>query len=225
MKKTMSFEEFRQELVKEIRLLNGNDVEMRETTVVKDNDVLLHGVILRRRGQNIGITLYFNPYYEEYRMGRTIGEIAQELERIYLENDGKRKIEVEKFNDFEYVKDKVVYGLINYETNKERLENRPYIRILDMAMILYFCVCDENGDELSWQIEDRHLSEWKVEREELFKRAISNTERLKPSRFMSIEEIMLEMAGLHPEYLSEEEKEMLRRESRLYVLTVVRQIR
>ena len=63
-------------------------------------------------------------------------------------------IEWDKFTA-EEIKENLFFSLINYEKNKEKLSDIPYIKFLDLAVVFNYMV-DENGDEIhSFRVDDR----------------------------------------------------------------------
>ena len=42
------------------------DIEIRLETVVKNNDLKLTGLIIKKNGSNIAPTIYLEPFYEKY---------------------------------------------------------------------------------------------------------------------------------------------------------------
>ena len=109
--------------------------------------------------------------------------------------------------DYNSVKDRIVYRLVGYEKNKEKLELQPHERFLKWAKLYYF-VQDEKGIVVSNSL----LDVWNVTTEEIEAVAKINTPRLLPARFEPISETL---AALDKEREFPREYE----QSLLYVLT------
>ena len=110
--------------------------------------------------------------------------------------------------DYDSVKDRIVYRLVGYEKNKEKLELQPHERFLKWAKLYYF-VQDEKGIVVSNSL----LDVWGVSIEEINKVAEINTPRLLPARFEAISETLTAL-NLKRQFPREYEQSIL-----LYVLT------
>ena len=87
--------------------------------------------------------------------------------------------------DYDSVKDRIVYRLVGYEKNKEKLELQPHERFLKWAKLYYF-VQDEKGIVVSNSL----LDVWGVKAQEIKAVAEINTPRLLPVRFEPISETL-----------------------------------
>ena len=66
------------------------------------------------------------------------------------------------FQDFEKVKEKLCFRLVNREKNREQLEKVPYIPILDLAICFYYAFDEAGVDNGMIPIYRSHLDNWKV---------------------------------------------------------------
>lgn len=83
----------------------------------------LHGIALHRKGLNAAPTVYMEQFYEEYKDGRTLDGIADNIIRLCVENE--RSFDLPNFADFESVKGKIIFQLINTAKNAVLLEKIP----------------------------------------------------------------------------------------------------
>lgn len=91
-------------------------VELRE--VQKNNGVLLQGLMIRKGQDNVTPTIYLNSFWEAYEGGVTFADIIKKIISIYKEDGIGRKIDVSFFQDFEKVKEKLCFRLVNREKNR-----------------------------------------------------------------------------------------------------------
>ena len=91
-------------------------VELRE--VQKNNGVLLQGLMIRKGQDNVTPTIYLNSFWEAYEGGVTFADIIKKIISIYKEDGIGRKIDVSFFQDFEKVKEKLCFRLVNREKNQ-----------------------------------------------------------------------------------------------------------
>ncbi|MCP1101748.1 hypothetical protein M2454_001280 [Aequitasia blattaphilus] len=92
--------------------------------------------------------------------------------------------------ELEEVKDRIIFQLINPHRNQELLRDTPHILYLDLAIV--FCVYYEQRAMI---IKENLSHLWKLNTETLYRIARENTERLLPSDFTSIEEVLTRLTG------------------------------
>ena len=109
--------------------------------------------------------------------GMTVEEAARDIWDIFnsFEQSG---VSEGLLNDFEKVKNKVVFSLVNYGMNKERLESMPYVPYLDLAILFYVLLDRTENGERTAVITNKELAAWGTTKEELLRLARQNTPRL-----------------------------------------------
>ena len=187
----LNFTEFRKTLIDGLRDICGSEFVIREEHVHKNNAKELFGVSIRNKSSNIAPTIYLESFYERYYEGKTdIEDIKNDIIRVYRQNSGSGMINVDFFKDFERVKDKLSYRLINYETNKRFLDEVPHRRVLDLAIIYVLNLNECSG---SITIRNEHLDLWKTDEKELFEITESNTPKIFPFRINEFSEMLDEL--------------------------------
>ena len=109
----MDYKEFLKEIRR--RIQEKVDGEVRAETIKKNNSVNMDGLLIQEKGQNILPVIYLNPYYRSYLDGRDMERIADDIYRCYLKNKPADDFDISCFTDFEQVKSRIVYRLVNYE--------------------------------------------------------------------------------------------------------------
>lgn len=200
----LRYEEFRKELVNGIADICGEEFTVREEHVHKNNAKELFGVSIRNKNTNVAPTIYLEGFYEDFINGeKNLNEIENDVIRIYKLNclNGNR-INVDFFKDFSIVKEKLVYRLVNYDMNRERLKEIPHRRYLDLA-IIYVLNLNECGGSIT--IRNEHLDIWNVDEETVYQYAEKNTPKafkLKISRFSDMMlDILKDKEDVEPEDL------------------------
>ena len=168
-------------------------VECKE--VRKNNGVILHGLMVLPKGQNVAPTIYLDTFLEAYESGATFGSIVGRLVHICREDALKGHIDMEFFRSFEKVRDRICYRLIGRKGNEELLEDIPYIEFLDLAICFYYAYQGDSLGEGTILIHDSHVELWKTCTAELFGLAKRNTQRLFPWVCNSLEEVLEEISG------------------------------
>ena len=166
--------------------------------VTKNNGVELDCISIVRQPNQMVPTIYLNPYYEQFRNGRSMEGIVREVIQLHCARNGKVCFSTEFFTDFENVRDRVVYRVIHYQENQEMLLKMPFKRILDLAIVFYLLL--ETGDDCmgnaTVQISKSHLQLWKVDEDTIFEQALCNTPRLLPAQIRPMKEAMGELLNM-----------------------------
>ena len=124
----MSFEEFAENVVKEIRVKVGGAFQIKEHKVIKNNSVKRAGIAVMKNEEDIGPCVYLDEFYREYESdGMRFGEIVDEVCRLILKHadDDALDFDISEFKRWETVRENVYPKLINAEQNKELLEEIP----------------------------------------------------------------------------------------------------
>ncbi len=169
----------------------GADYEVTVHTVIKNNNVQLDSLIIRKEHTLVMPSIYLNGFYEEYTKGKEweeiIGEILQFYEQNQLNCTGGFTF------GYENLKEHIVYRLISYERNREMLEEAPHIRVGDLA-ITFHCMVLQGEECLgAVRVTNEHLEHWGVSGEEIYACAKVNTPKLLPPRIRTMDEVMDEI--------------------------------
>lgn len=165
------------EYVEEVREAVEREIgkTVRVQKVNKNNGLVLDGLTILAEGVNVSPTIYLNDFFEEY-LTSGANTVAERIIAIYEANKPKESVDISFFMDREKVSPKIKMKLINYEKNKELLEQVPHIRFLDLAIVFMVVLksdCD-NGFA-SILIQNHHLSFWNMDAEDLYNLAMENT--------------------------------------------------
>lgn len=165
--------------------------------VVKNNGTVYDGLIVIDPILNISPTIYLNPYYHHYLEGIDIEDICEDIFESYKENLPKENFDISLFKDFDKAKGKIIIKLVNYERNKELLQEIPHVRFHDLAIIYVVAVSDFMQEFATILIHNEHLDFWNITPKDLYILGMKNTPVLLPYQFQKIEK-MLEDFAEHP---------------------------
>ncbi len=189
----MEIMEFCGKVKKNLALYAGEGVNVSIKETVKNNGVVLHGIMVTEKGRNVSPNIYMDGLYETYEKGGAFGRVMEEVYHIYEESRLEGNMDIGFFLDYGIMKDRVVYKLISYENNRELLGQVPHIRFLDMAVTFYCHVPKAGMESATILVYNSHLNVWNITEERLLKDAGKNTPRILPPRLLSIEEMMQEI--------------------------------
>ena len=123
----MQYKEFMEKVKKSVKDYLGKDVHVELKEVMKNNGVILQGLLINSREETISPTIYLNGFYEDFRDGRPFGDIVQAIAGIYQDNRIEGGINLDFFTDYNAVRKRIFIKVINYEKNKKLLEEHGLI--------------------------------------------------------------------------------------------------
>lgn len=175
------------------------------TDVILNNGTTHIALILYKNGEKLHPQIYLERFFEDYKRGKTMKEILQDVMTTYeeaLKNINPHSLS--GIEDWEQVKGRLAFRLLSKERNKETLENYVYKEFLDLAAIVTFCAeIDEQGVKAIRVTHD--LAErWNVSEEEILQATEENTEALFPVRMEPILDTLCRVADISRDDLPEE---------------------
>ena len=188
-------------------------------STVKNNGYQRKGITFSEEGINISPTIYLEEYYEKFMRGSSVKELAEQVLEMYRKIRIRHSWNEVSVQDYQNIKDKIIYKLVNQERNGELLDQVPHVRYLDLA-ILYFVLVDmdkSGGQMATMLIRNEHLTWWNVTSEEIRRRADMNTEKILPYEFSAMCMMIEEMLG--NQEMEEEEWKKFREQENMYILT------
>nr|DAR80181.1 MAG TPA: Protein of unknown function (DUF1444) [Caudoviricetes sp.] len=192
MKDIMSYEEFKEELVKRFASFLPEEFENCKV-VIKEcnkNNCVLDGVFVLT-GNDIYPAMYANFIYDFYKACGDFDHVMTQASFIYAKAlKDTPKIDEDVITDPEYVRKNVFMQLINYEKNKKMLENSPHVRFLDLAIIFRVLVSKNESGITSYLIKNELLEHMGFEVSDLEEIAERNTKNMFPVVTIDIDEIV-----------------------------------
>ena len=201
----MTYQEFKENVTTVIQNRLGSNVKVTIQEIIKNNDTHYDGLTILSNQLNISPTIYLNFYFKQYLKGRSLEEICHDILSVYEENKPSGNIDISFFTNYEQVKKRIVFKLINYEQNKNLLQKIPHIKILDLAIIFNCLVdADETGNA-TILIYNQHLSLWNITKDDLYHLAMKNTPALLTYELRDMSDVLIElMAGVPCNSMKEE---------------------
>lgn len=214
----MEYREFLENVRKEVESRYDSNVSVTLNHVMKNNGTELDGITIMEKDKNIAPTIYINSFYDRYREGVSLKAVVSEIIRIYNQNKNSININSDYFENYENVRKTIVYKLVNYQKNKKLLEDVPYKRVLDLAVVFYCLIEQRKGVSATALIHNEHLRIWNVTEDEIYNDALKNTPVLLAGSIVPMSKILSEIAGTAPADNDEKVCEYTG-EDILYVLT------
>lgn len=224
----MTYEEFKGEIMPRIKGILMDDSIVTIEKVNKNNDSIYDAVVIKEPGMNVIPTIYLNYYYNPNVDYDELDVIAHDIIKCFEQHKNISQDDYSWVMDYESISDNVKIKLVNRASNKQLLKNIPYVSFLDLAVCFYVTtqVTKEGGsNEGTILVNNELFAAWSVELEELYEKAIKNTQREYGPYFIHLAEL-LEEQGQIPERMDECSKEIfpvyvLSNDIRLYGASVI----
>lgn len=197
----MKFCKFVEEVKAEVEKLCGQAYDISVQEILKNNGCLFTGLAFNRKGEEgtaIRPTVYLEAYYDSYVRGDTsVDDAARKILDSAIDSVKSNPFIssfVTGLADFEKVKDKIHYRLVNQERNQELLETVPFVPYCDLAMVFYLLLGKDADTCMTARISRRHMEIWKTDVDTLYRLAKENTPRISPPVIRSMNGVMKEIA-------------------------------
>lgn len=189
-KNTAGFPEFILQVKESLKSRLGDDTYVSWHTVTKNNGSKREGITIGKKGVRMTCSLYLEVPYREYLQGVPLSEIIKKIEKAYYRADKKELPEPDFLEDYQRIKKKIFYRLVNFRKNKELLEEMPYLPFLDLA-ITFHCLVEISGEHIgSLPVTKQHLEQWEINLRTLTEQAKTNTPLLFPAKINTMNEVM-----------------------------------
>lgn len=198
----MSYLEFKNQVVLKLEDMFPESTKVEINEITKNNNEVLDALVIKEEGMIISPTIYLDYYYDRYTDGETIDFIVSKIKSNYEKHKITENVDFSFYSDYEQIKDKIVYRLVNKKLNSELLESVPFIPYLDLAIVFHVRLELDSIGTGTVLIRNEHMKIWGVNELNLMEMAQANTLRL--------EGIKVESLGdFYGDKLGENEQEFL----------------
>lgn len=187
--------EFSKKIMEEIKKIIPKDQRVEINSIVKNNGITEEAVSIIERDKNVSPTIYLREFYQSYREGVELELLAAEIVRRNNEYRLEESLDIGFFVDYERAKSRIVFKLINREKNEKLLRNIPYVKYMDLVMVFYYLIHNEEAGNATILIHHSHLQMWNVTKEAVYEQACKNTPILLPAAITGMREIIEQMMG------------------------------
>ena len=198
----MNYDEFKSKVKESLEEYFGDTAEVRVKSVMKNNGVTRYGVTIFCNRCNLSPTIYLEEFYNRVQNGEVYAQIIHEIITIFEEHKVTGNFDISFFTDFDNVKDRIMYKLVNAELNSELLKSVPHIRYMDFAIVFFYLFSKDLSEEVfrkkdtsgtaSILIYNSHMAFWKKSIDDLKRCAEINTARNLGVALLRMEDVLLE---------------------------------
>ncbi len=100
--------------------------------------------------------------------------------------------------DFDQIRNHIVYKLVNTDRNKELLEYVTHMEFLDLSIIFHCLTEKEKECAVSNLIHNAHFKQWGVSLNQLYEAASRNTQRILGYEIKNMRNVMCEIIKKNP---------------------------
>lgn len=207
----MNFKAFTDSITQLLQEKMGEDCTITVTKVLKNNDICLTGVVIMEESDSISPTIYLEEPYRQYQDGASLEEIVEDITTVYDKHAHNVNLDMDFFRQYEAVEERIYHKVINYEKNRKLLDDVPYFRWHDLAVIFYYAMEEAAFGRASILIHNNHLDMWGQPAEVVYRTACRNMKQHMPDLVLPMWRLLEDTMGIRME---ESESSMP-----LYVLT------
>lgn len=165
------------DVIDEVQKRLGEEYEVKKVEVMKNNDTKLKGIQVRRKDMNVAKICYWTS--------DSVDEIVAVINRSLFP---KFDCEI----NLEKLKDRIVYTLVNADSNKSRLKTIPYrmLKGTDLAITYKLIIDIDFNATASSDVTNALMEHLKVTENDLYTFATKNTQKLYAPSIMSLTDIV-----------------------------------
>ncbi len=190
----MDFTNFTELVRLEVSKKLDNSYTVRLDDIRKNNGIILRGLTITQGNCNISPTIYLNNQFTDYINGKsTFSDTVSYVLDTYNKNKIGQSVDMRYFLNYEEIKERVIYKLINTEKNKELLKDIPHIEFLDLSIVFQCLILQEEFGFSSILIHNVHIKLWDISVEKLYEATKENTPRLLPYQIKSMQQVLFEI--------------------------------
>lgn len=213
----MTLEAYTNQVMSSIKVRLGEAYDVRSQIVRKNNGIELTGISIHQEGEKAAPVFYLDEYVDREPLCEEAAEItAREITNKYMTYGTVPEIikEMESdFYEFDKIKDKVRFKLINTKNNEALLKQIPSMPYMDLSVVFYLCIEENKEGMMAALIHNEHMSVWGVSKQDIYDEALKNMLRTMPAVIMSMNDILGDYGN------SEEVKRGIEGVLPLYVMT------
>lgn len=189
----MTYQKFKQQICQMLQQKLSSHEKVTIQDIIKNNDTHLDGLTILSSQYNLSPTIYLNQYFRQYEDGRPLSTICQDILTLYHENKPSGNIDITFFTDYDKVKSRIIFKLINFERNQEQLKDIPHFRFLDLAIVFNCLLEAHSSGNATILIHNHHLNFWGITCDDLYALALKNTPCLLKYELRSMSDVLKEL--------------------------------
>ena len=147
----MDYREFTRAVEEQINQKIAGGAEAKLYKTIKNNGTERTGLLVETPGINISPTIYLEEYYDDYRNGKPMGKIVDDIESFYQSVRREDSWDYRQILTYDGVKDRVVFKLVNTAKNRKYLASVPHMDFLDLSVVFYVLLRSRRRVRRPWR--------------------------------------------------------------------------
>lgn len=141
--------------------------------VVKNNDMVLHALIIRKEEESIVANIYLDSFYRSYRQGdKSLESCVGDAADMRIEYDTPIiPISIADVKHYDSIKDKLQVHICDPELNQKRLEGLACTQHGDFVAYYKIVLMEDQEGTASLSVKEDMLKDWGITLEQLHKDA------------------------------------------------------
>lgn len=171
------------------------DASVESRIITKNNGSILHGILVILKDSNISPIFYAENFFDMLEE-KGIDKVMEHIATVVAENIETPETfcnVVEKFQDFDFVRNHVIMVAVNTKRNSKLLSNVPHYDKEDLSLIYKVMLGNIYGGLATITIRNEHLQFWGVTGEEIHEIAMKNSQELLPVTVQSMNTALMGM--------------------------------
>lgn len=206
----MNYKMFCQEMNKAVNAMLEKDMTSKLHTSLKNNGKEKVGLIIEEVGIKISPVIYLEEYYDNYLKGKSISQLADEIREFYYSLRREGVGDYKSVFDYDRIKEKILFKLINTKKNSKFLKGVPHKRFLDMSIVFYVLLSRSDEQEAIMTVTNSHIKQWEVSTDSLWERVVENIQIIAVPSFCTMESVLAGMmAKCNPKIASQKSVNLL----------------
>ena len=191
-----TFAEFTARMVEKVRGTYPEGWRIETMEVLQTNDVVYTGLRVSKGNSSVSPVVYLEKFYAAYLEGVPFETLASEVIGVLKENEWEGDAPSCLF-DFDFVKERIIFRLLNFEKNRKLLKDVPFIRFCDLAVVFHVLLKADTEGEIAMLIHKEHMHRWdkNLSALDLMELAQGNTPRLLPASVRKMGEVLSDISS------------------------------
>lgn len=181
------------EIVEAVKDILGDSYIVLTNKVTKNNGVVLTGLMIGKNGQNVMPTIYIDEFFDWYKSGYPVRLIANKIVRLYKQANAETPFDTSLITNFNLVKDRIIFQIVNTERNSALLETIPSVKFHDLSIIFKICFENSSYGTATAMITNRIMDFWSVDIDTICQMAMKNTPAIQESVLCRMEDVLKEL--------------------------------
>lgn len=198
-KLVMEQESFAKKLIKYLEGKLHKDIKVDFQRIIKTNDVLMHSITMRKEEEAGAKNYYIEDLFPMYTSGKTIEEIGDyliETRKIESKQLSESEELLIKMLDYNYMLDGHIYiRLINREKSKKFLEGKVYIPWLDLAIVFYNLISNNEQGISSIAVPENIAAMWGKPLKEVLDDTLEVMQTTFPIKRVKLQQMIEDLVG------------------------------